>query len=205
MVWLFVLACAGAVGTATAVAVPPQGNFTITPTQPNQGDPAVFRCEPCPSSTSVAWDLTGSSSFERSGTTATVTFSTVATRTMRMRLTRNGEVTIVSRSVTVNGRPTISFDFAPSSPLAGQAVAFSSQASDPEDNPITRTWTFGDGATATGSAPTHAYAAAGTYTISAKATDSRGASSTVTRQITVRPDPGPTASFDFVTHRAGHG
>ena len=157
----------------------------------------MFRCEPCPSSTSVAWDLTGSSSFERSGTTATVTFSTVATRMMRMRLTRNGEVTIVSRSVTVNGRPTISFDFAPSSPLAGQAVAFSSQASDPENNPITRTWTFGDGATATGSAPTHAYAAAGTYTISAKATDSGGASSTVTRQITVRPDPGPTASFDF--------
>ena len=165
----------------------------------------MFRCEPCPSSTSVAWDLTGSSSFERSGTTATVTFSTVATRTMRMRLTRNGEVTIVSKSVTVNGRPTVSFDFAPSSPLAGQEVAFTSQASDPENNPITRTWTFGDGATATGSAPTHAYAAAGTYTISAQ-----GNRLARRQQHGHAADHGEAGSgthrlLRLLTHRAGHG
>ena len=74
-------------------------------------------------------------------------------------------------------------------------MAFTSQASDPEGDPITRTWTFGNGATGTGTAPTHAYAAAGTYTVVVTATDSHGASTTATRQITVGADPGPTASF----------
>jgi len=194
--WLGIVGAVLGLAAATALAAPPQGSFTITPNPPNQGDPTVFKCEPCPASTTVDWDLSGGNSFEITNkSSVTVTFSTIATRTMRMRLTRNGEVTIVSKSVTVNGRPTVSFDFAPSSPLAGQDVAFTSQASDPEKNPITRTWTFGDGASGTGTAPTHAYAAAGTYTVTVKATDSRGASSTATRQITVRPDPGPTASF----------
>jgi PKD repeat protein len=88
------------------------------------------------------------------------------------------------------------FDFAPTSPLAGQEVQFTPQANDPEGDAISYAWDFGDGATDTATAPRHAYDQAGTYTIGVTATDSHGASSTDVRQIDVKSDSGPTASFD---------
>jgi PKD repeat protein len=194
---LGIVAAALGLAAATALAVPPQGDFTIAPNPPNEDEPTVFTCQPCPESTSVAWDLTGNSNFERSGTTVTVTFTSAQTRTMRMRLTRDEEVTIVSKTVTVNGRPTVEFDFDPESPLAGENVAFTSEVDDPEDNPVSVAWDFGDGTTATGQAAQHAYAEAGTFEVSATATDSHGADRTATAEIVVRDDPGPTSFFEF--------
>ena len=46
------------------------------------------------------------------------------------------------------------------------AVAFDGGAStDPDNDPLTYAWTFGDGATGTGKTPTHAYATLGTFTV----------------------------------------
>ena len=48
----------------------------------------------------------------------------------------------------------------------GQAITFDGSASaDPNDDPITYSWDFGDGATGSGVSPTHTYAAAGNYTV----------------------------------------
>lgn len=195
--WLGLVAAALGAAAATALADPPQGDFTVTPNPPSRGEPALFECQPCPASTSVAWDLSGGRGFERSGPTATIAFQTAGPRTVRMRLRRGGEDTIVSRTVTVNAPPTVALDFEPVSPLAGQEVTFTSQVGDPEGDPVSRTWSFGDDATATGAAPVHAYDGAGSYTVRVTATDSNGASSSATRQIVVRPDPGPSSSFDF--------
>ena len=203
--WLAAVAAAVGIAAATALAAPPQGDFTITPNPPNQGDPTVFQCEPCPESTSVTWDLTGGASFERSGTSVTVTFANPGTRTMRMRMTRDGETTTVSKSVTVNARPTVEFDFEPTSPLTGQEVAYSAEAADPEDDPVSLAWDFGDGTTGAGAAPHHAYDEADTYDVTVTATDSHGASSTASGEIVVRPDPGPTASFEFSPDLPGTG
>jgi large repetitive protein len=53
-----------------------------------------------------------------------------------------------------------------------------SGSSDPDgDTPLTYAWDLGDGSTATGVAPTHTYAAAGTYAVSLVVTDSRGLAS----------------------------
>jgi hypothetical protein len=52
--WFCVVASVLAVTAGSAVADdPPTGDFTVTPDPPNQGERAVFRCEPCPSSTDV--------------------------------------------------------------------------------------------------------------------------------------------------------
>ena len=46
-------------------------------------------------------------------------------------------------------------------------------------------WTFGDGSTGTGVAPSHTYVAAGTFAVSLKVTDAQGAAATSTGSVTV--------------------
>ena len=62
-----------------------------------------------------------------------------------MRMTKGWRGHQVRKTVTVNGPPTVEFDFEPASPLAGQEVAFSAEVSDPEDDPVSLAWDFGDG------------------------------------------------------------
>ena len=76
----------------------------------------------------------------------------------------------------------------------------SAGSSDPEGQPLTYSWTFGDGTTSTAANPTHTYAQAGQYT--ARLTVSDGVNSTLSTPITIsvgqpadRDDPlaAPTA------------
>ena len=195
--WLGVAALALGLVAATALAAPPQGNFTVTPNTPNQGEPALFTCKPCPGKAEVAWDLDGVPGFEASGRTATATFDSPGPHTVSMLLTEDDETNTITKTVTVNAPPTVTFDWDPDSPLVGQEVDFQSQVSDPEGNTVTRAWEFGDGQTGTGAGPSHTYAAPGTYTVTVTATDSNGASGTATQSIVVRSDAGPTSSYTF--------
>lgn len=83
------------------------------------------------------------------------------------------------------------------------AVTFDgSQSSDPQgDLPLTYAWDFGDNATGTGSAPSHTYAANGTFNVSLIVTDSKGnksASATTTATVTNISAPPPSGSPVFV-------
>jgi PKD repeat protein len=55
-------------------------------------------------------------------------------------------------------------------------------------------WSFGDGGTASGVAPTHAYAAAGSYTVALTVTDTAGQPATATLELTL--DLPPVAAFE---------
>jgi PKD repeat protein len=76
---------------------------------------------------------------------------------------------------------------------------FDSSASTVEGATITsRAWTFGDGETATGTSPEHAYAASGTYDVTLTVTSSKGKTASVTRPVQVtRINQDPTAAFTF--------
>ncbi|MCU1349933.1 MAG: peptidase [Acidobacteria bacterium] len=69
---------------------------------------------------------------------------------------------------------------------AGVAIAFDGNGSWDRQGPIASySWSFGDGATATGAAPSHAYAADGSYNASLTVTDGEGLTNTVNFVITI--------------------
>ncbi len=99
--------------------------------------------------------------------------------------------TITVQAATVNLPPTgvITSPLGNVTIVAGQPVSFSGTVSDPNGDPVTVLWTFGDGGTSTLLAPgNHVYTTAGTYTVHFTATDSKGLADPAppTRTITVQ-------------------
>ena len=96
------------------------------------------------------------------------------------------------RFVTSNQAPVAAAAATPTSGPAPLTVSFSSAGSlDPEGQPITYSWDFGDGATSTSANPTHAYAA-GHY--SARLTVSDGVNTTLSTPIAIDSGTKPVAT-----------
>ncbi|OLD44515.1 hypothetical protein AUI51_01745 [archaeon 13_1_40CM_2_52_4] len=90
-----------------------------------------------------------------------------------------------------------SFTFSPSNPNNGTAVAFTALASG-GTAPYSYSWSFGDGTSATGASPTHTYSNVGPYNVTLTTTDSNGATSSSTRQITVSASSTPLSTLTFL-------
>jgi PKD repeat protein len=59
--------------------------------------------------------------------------------------------------------PAVTVSASPGAILSGQTVSFSSAVDNPDGDPVTYLWNFGDGATSTDANPTHTYTAEGIY------------------------------------------
>jgi hypothetical protein len=80
---------------------------------------------------------------------------------------------ITSISVANVNRAPVANDGGPYSGVAGVPVAFDGGASgDPDGDALEYEWSFGDGGSATGVAPTHTYASGGVYDVTLTVTDS---------------------------------
>jgi PKD repeat protein len=80
----------------------------------------------------------------------------------------------------------------PGGPYSSEAtVSFDGSASsDPQGDPLTYEWSFGDGATGTGAKPSHTYAAFGEYTVTLVVRDNGGnASAPVTTTVAIANQP----------------
>ena len=83
--------------------------------------------------------------------------------------------------------PQANFGFFPFDPSTFDVVQFNDFSFDPGGAGIeTRQWSFGDGATATGTNPTHRYAADGAYLVELTVTTFDGRSATTSRTVQVR-------------------
>jgi len=93
-------------------------------------------------------------------------------------------------TVTITNRAPTARPGGPYAGLRGVAVAFDgSTSTDPDNDPLTYSWTFGDGATATGKTPTHAYATLGTFTVTLVVNDGFTSSPPATTTVTVSNRP----------------
>jgi PKD repeat protein len=70
----------------------------------------------------------------------------------------------------------------------GQNCSFADRSTDPDGNLTAWQWSFGDGEGISARDASHAYQAAGTFTVTLTARDSEGESSSIQKQVTV---PGP--------------
>ena len=126
-----------------------------------------------------------------------------------------GRTQTTTHSITVGqgALPTAAFVTSPSAPVVNQTVNFNGAGSqaEPGHNISSYDWTFGDGSSGGGPIATHAYASAGTYTVTLQVTDDVGRKSTLVSQsitvgtgnpvaqITVSPPSGPvTNTFSFI-------
>ena len=83
--------------------------------------------------------------------------------------------------------PTAVVVFSPKEPKVGDTVFFNATQSTAGTGRrlVSYRWSFGDGASATGSTPTHVYKAAGTYVVVLRATDDVGQVGTATVEVTI--------------------
>jgi PKD repeat protein len=80
-----------------------------------------------------------------------------------------------------NTAPVANFTFTTS----GLTASFTDASTDGDGTIASRAWNFGDGTSSTLTSPSHAYAAAGTYTVTETVTDNGGLSNTKTASVTV--------------------
>jgi PKD repeat protein len=96
-----------------------------------------------------------------------------------------------SVTVTLANVPPRPGPLGPYTGVAGTPIDFVVLAKDPSSVDtaagFTYAWNFGDGVTAIGATPTHAYAAAGAYIVTVTATDEDGASRSASTTATVNP------------------
>lgn len=124
------------------------------------------------------------------------------------------EFQIAADAVATNDQPPTN-DFSVAD--AGERTkTFTASASSPDGDPLTHSWTFGDGQSATGSPVTHTYAAGGTYTVTLT-THEPLLSVTTSKQITVTANTvgavddvlsvsgGASASVNVLTNDAAPG
>jgi PKD repeat protein len=208
------------VGTQVTVGNPvaPTASFTFSPTSPSVGETVIFDYrlsapaggQPivsldwnfgdgsapvhCPGNAACASDGITTHAFGRAGTfNVALVVTDAAGRT-------GTKSTPVSVSAGGGNAPTSTFTFSPAAPGVNETVFFNGSTSTAGSGHTiaSYTWTFGDGVTVTGNnpTPTHAYTAAGTYSVQLRVTDETGQSTTSSATtITVGNPPAPTANF----------
>ncbi|MCU1574745.1 MAG: hypothetical protein JWO93_2827, partial [Micrococcaceae bacterium] len=188
----------GATGTVTQ-------NVTVAPAPPNAVPTAAFTSKVTGLTAAVdgggskdsdgtiasyAWDFGDGAT--GTGATASRTYQAAGTYAVKLTVTDDkGATGTVTQNVTVtapaNAVPVAAF----TSSVTGLTAAVDGGGSKDSDGTIASyAWDFGDGATGTGATASRTYAVAGTYPVKLTVTDDKGATGTVTQNVTVAAAPG---------------
>jgi len=141
------------------------------------------------------WDYDGTT-FDPSGdegVTQSHTWPNDGSFTVAVRVTNDvGSTAIDTAAVTVNNVAPIANAGPDQTVDMGSQIVFEGSAIDPGTDTLTYSWDFGDGNTATGQTVAHAYADAGSYTVTLTVSDGKD-TGTHTCKVTVRDTMPPSA------------
>ncbi|HSG24548.1 MAG TPA: S8 family serine peptidase, partial [Anaerolineales bacterium] len=102
--------------------------------------------------------------------------------------------------VSESNTPPLAFFDSPASAISGTPVSFDAAASyDPDGDPLTYVWNFGDGGTGSGMTPSHTYQNGGTFTVTLTVNDGNGGTHSTFAEIEISGAPSndpPTAVDD---------
>ncbi len=185
--------------TAPPVNQPPTAAFTATTANLVATFDATASSDADGTVTGYAWDFGDSTT--GTGSKPTHTYGSAGSYPAKLTVTDNqGATTSVTKTVTVtappvNQPPTAAF----TATTANLVATFDATASSDADGTVTGyAWDFGDSTTGTGSKPTHTYGSAGSYPAKLTVTDNQGATTSVTKTVTVTAPPEvPIAADDF--------
>ncbi len=173
----------------SAVYVAGSGNL---PGQTNAGEAEVFVCKYDTSGTQLSCLQFGSTAPDyaygmASGASGVYlvggTFGSLPGQTH----SAGWEDPFLAKVRTLTNQPPVSAAGADRTAIATEALAFDGSASsDPDGSIASYAWDFGDGYTSSDAVTTHAFAAAGSYTVTLMVTDDVGATGTDTAVITVK-------------------
>ncbi len=150
---------------------------------------------------SYAWDFGDTTT--GTGATPSHTYASAGTYAVKLTVTDNdGATGTVTKNVVVSAAPPA--NVAPKAAFTSSttnlvAALDGSGSTDSDGTVASYAWDFGDTSTGTGAAPSHTYAAAGTYAVKLTVTDDDGGTDTLTKDVTVSAAPvgTPFVSDDF--------
>ncbi len=184
--------------TPTPAPTKPTADFTGTPLGILAGAQVTFTDHSSNSPTSWAWDF-GDGSGNSTLQNPTHTYATAGNYMVTLTVTNAYGSSAIAKAAYVHvsasppPTPIANFEASPTSVITGQTVTFTDQSS---NSPTDREWDFGDGSgNSTLQNPTHAYAAAGVYSVTLTVSNAGGSDTEAkTGYITVSL-AAPVASF----------
>ena len=186
-----------------------QASGIVAPAHPQAGAPVTFDASSSTDGngpiTAYVWSFDGgATTTTTSAPTITHVFSQAGPAAALLTVTdASGGADTASVPVTVDAVPIPRFTASPSAALVGTPVTLDASSSSEAGGSITAyRWDFGDGSTtASGSAPSHTYARAGTFAVTLTVTDQDGYTAQTTRQVTVGANGAPHAVIAVPTSR----
>jgi len=175
---------------------PPTASFDYTPKPPVPGESAEFTAEASSDSDgtiqSYEWDFDGDGTTDATGKTVNRSFATKGAYDVRLTVTDDDSAsTTTSETVPVTEPPTASIEHSPSPVITGETAEFNASAGDSDGTVESYEWDFdSDGNTdATGESVERSFGTTGEHEVSLTVTDDTGASTTVSKTVTVTDRP----------------
>jgi len=147
-----------------------------------------------PDGSITGWSWSFGDGTNGNGAMPTHIYAAAGTYTVGLTVTDNGGLTAsatTSATITSGGgggtnQAPIAVVNGPYTGVAGTPISFSAAgSSDPDGSIAGYAWDFGDGSSGSGSAPTHAYSASGTFTVRLTVTDNQGATGAAQTSATI--------------------
>ena len=172
-------------------------SFTFTPATPRVLDTVTFNASTttnggtaCGQLCSYEWNFGDGTT--GSGQVITHQYRSISTFPVALTVTdQRGATaqTIQPVPVSAAAPPTVTFTTSPTEVNVGDTLFFNASESKAAEGRVLVDyfWDFGDGTTASGSAVSHIYAAAGTYMVTLKVTDDAGTFTVSSQSVTVDP------------------